>query len=37
MFASDPMEKDYFYRLKGFLGIYLYSQINALLQKKGFR
>ncbi len=32
--CSDPLEKDYYYRLKGFLGIYLYSQINALLQKK---
>jgi pimeloyl-ACP methyl ester carboxylesterase len=30
--CNDPAEKDYYYRLKGFLGIYLYSQINTLLQ-----
>ncbi|MFH0759307.1 MAG: hypothetical protein V2B15_18620 [Bacteroidota bacterium] len=32
--CKDPAEKDYYYRLKGFLGIYLYSQINNLLNKK---
>lgn len=30
----DPAEKDYYFRLKGFLGIYLYSQINRLLREK---
>lgn len=30
--SSDPDEKDYYFRLKGFLGIYLYTQINAALQ-----
>lgn len=34
-FSQDPLEKDYYYRLKGFLGIYLYSQINTFLQKQG--
>jgi pimeloyl-ACP methyl ester carboxylesterase len=29
--SIDPVEQDYFYRLKGFLGIYLYSRINGLL------
>ncbi len=32
--CNDPAEKDYYYRLKGFLGIYLYSQINTLLKDK---
>jgi hypothetical protein len=32
--GSDAMEEDYYYRLKGFLGIYLYSQINELLLAK---
>ncbi|MDX2432125.1 MAG: hypothetical protein QNK35_14405 [Bacteroides sp.] len=32
--SSDPAETDYYYRLKGFLGIYLYSQINGLLQNQ---
>jgi pimeloyl-ACP methyl ester carboxylesterase len=30
----DPLETDYYYRLKGFLGIYLYSRINQLLLTK---
>ena len=34
-FSQDSLEKDYYYRLKGFLGIYLYSQINTFLQKQG--
>jgi hypothetical protein len=32
--CNDPVEIDYYYRLKGFLGIYLYTQINTLLKKK---
>jgi pimeloyl-ACP methyl ester carboxylesterase len=32
--CSDPAEIDYYYRLKGFLGIYLYTQINSLLNSK---
>lgn len=32
--SRDPVEQDYYYRLKGFLGIYLYSQINGLLQER---
>ncbi len=32
--CKDPAEKDYYYRLKGFIGIYLYSQINSFLNKK---
>ena len=32
--CPDPAEKDYYYRLKGFLGIYLYSKIKALLNEK---
>ena len=31
--CSDPAEKDSYYRLKGFLGIYLYSRINTLLNQ----
>jgi predicted esterase len=31
--CSDPLEEDFLYRLKGFIGIILYSQINTLLQK----
>jgi predicted esterase len=30
--ASDPWTEDLLYRLKGFIGIILYSQINSLLQ-----
>ncbi len=33
--CSDPVERDYYYRLKGFLGIFLYTRINTLLQKEG--
>jgi predicted esterase len=32
--CSDPVEKDYYFRLKGFLGIYLYTRIKTVLQKK---
>lgn len=32
--SGDPVEKDYYYRLKGFLGIYLYSRINQVLRAK---
>lgn len=31
--ADDPLDRDYYARLKGFLGIYLYSRINTLLQQ----
>ena len=31
--AKDPLEGDYYARMKGFLGIYLYSRINTLLQQ----
>jgi dienelactone hydrolase len=30
--CSDPVKEDYLYRLKGFIGIILYSKINAILQ-----
>jgi pimeloyl-ACP methyl ester carboxylesterase len=30
--GSNPVETDYYYRLKGFLGIYLYSRITQLLR-----
>jgi hypothetical protein len=30
--TSDPETEDLLYRLKGFIGIILYSQINSLLQ-----
>jgi pimeloyl-ACP methyl ester carboxylesterase len=33
--SSGPVERDYYYRLKGFLGIYLYTQIKTLLQNGG--
>jgi pimeloyl-ACP methyl ester carboxylesterase len=29
--SGEPVETDYYYRLKGFLGIYLYSRLNQLL------
>jgi predicted esterase len=32
--SNNPVETDYYYRLKGFLGIYLYSRINQLLLAK---
>ena len=31
--CSDPVQEDFYYRIKGFIGIILYSQINALLQQ----
>jgi dienelactone hydrolase len=30
--CSDPVKEDFLYRLKGFIGIILYSKINAILQ-----
>lgn len=30
--CSDPVKEDFLYRLKGFIGIILYSQISAILQ-----
>jgi hypothetical protein len=30
--SSDPEKEDFLYRLKGFIGIILYSQINTILQ-----
>jgi hypothetical protein len=30
--CTDPVKKDFLYRLKGFIGIILYSKINAILQ-----
>jgi dienelactone hydrolase len=30
--CSDPEKEDFYYRIKGFIGIILYSQINAILQ-----
>lgn len=30
---SDPVRKDFTYRLKGFIGIILYSKINAILKE----
>ncbi len=30
--SSDPMKEDFLYRIKGFIGIILYSQINSILQ-----
>jgi pimeloyl-ACP methyl ester carboxylesterase len=30
--CSDPVKEDFLYRIKGFIGIILYSQINAILQ-----
>ena len=32
--CSDPVRKDFLYRLKGFIGILLYSQINTQLQQE---
>lgn len=32
--SGNPVEKDYYYRLKGFLGIYLYTRINQVLMAK---
>jgi hypothetical protein len=32
--GTDPVETDYYYRLKGFLGIYLYTRINQLLRTR---
>jgi predicted esterase len=30
--CTDPVKEDFFYRIKGFIGIILYSRINNLLQ-----
>jgi len=32
--SGNPVETDYYYRLKGFLGIYLYSRLNQVLMAK---
>jgi len=32
--CSDPVQEDFLYRLQGFIGIILYSQINTLLQNE---